>query len=50
MLWTSILSYFADSSRLAAIYTVITLLILSDSFKGAVTDMRDFARSKFFRS
>ena len=32
MLWTSIVSYFADSSRLAAIYAVITLLILNDSF------------------
>ena len=32
MLWTSIMSYFADSSRLVAIYSFITLLILHDSF------------------
>ena len=32
MSWLSIVSYFADSSRLAAIYTVITILILNDSF------------------
>ena len=32
MLWTSIVSCFADSSRLAATYSVITLLILNDSF------------------
>ena len=32
MLWRSIVSYFADSSRLAAIHAVITILILNDSF------------------
>ena len=32
MSWLSIVSYFADSSRLAAIYAVITILILNDSF------------------
>ena len=32
MWWTSIVSYFADSSRLAAIYAVKTILILNDSF------------------
>ena len=31
MLWTSIVSYFADSSKIAAIYAVITVLILNDS-------------------
>ena len=32
MLWRSIVSYFADSSRLPAIHAVITILILNDSF------------------
>ena len=32
MLWTSIVSYFPDSSKIAAIYAIITLIILKESF------------------
>ena len=32
MLWTSIVSYFPDSSKIAAIYAVATLIILKESF------------------
>ena len=31
MLWTSIVSYFPDSSKIAAIYAIITLIILKES-------------------
>ena len=32
MLWDSIVSYFLDSSKIAAIYAIITLIILKESF------------------
>ena len=32
MLWTSIVSYFPDSSKIVAIYAIITLIILKESF------------------
>ena len=32
MLWTSIVSYCTDSSRIAAVYSIITLIILKKSF------------------
>ena len=32
MFWPSIVSYFPDSSKIAAIYAVITLIILKESF------------------
>ena len=32
MSWLSIVSYFANSLRLAAIYAIITILILNDPF------------------
>ena len=32
MLWTSVVSHFTDSSRIAAVYATITLIILKESF------------------
>ena len=32
MLWISIVSYFTDSSRIAAVYSIITLIIFKKSF------------------
>ena len=32
MFWTSIVSHFTDSSRIAAVYALITLIILKESF------------------
>ena len=38
MLCTSIVSYFTDSSRIAAGYLVITLIILKESFDNQKVD------------
>ena len=38
MLWTSIVSYFTDSSRIAAVYAIITLMILKESFDNQKVD------------
>ena len=32
MLWTAIVSCFTDSSRIAAVYSILTLIILKESF------------------
>ena len=36
MLWTSIVSYFPDSSKIAAIYAVMTLIILKEPFDNQI--------------
>ena len=38
MLRTSIVSYFADSSRIATVYAIITLIILKESFDNQKVD------------
>ena len=46
MLWTSIVSYFPDSSKIAAIYVIITLIILKESFDNQrVKCMQDIGAS-----
>ena len=46
MFWTSILSYFTDSSRIIAVYALITLIILKESFDNQKVDCMQQTRSK----
>ena len=41
MLWSSVVSYFPDSSKIATIYAVTTLSILKEPFDQIVKCMQD---------
>ena len=46
MLLTSIVSYFTDSSRIAAVYAIITLIILKESFDNQKVDCIEIESDK----